>query len=453
MPCMHKTMNIYQAYLSHQKKTLNVYPLYVRQVMKKSQFPYRMCRITARLTYLTTDIPHLISTEALNNQRMATHESRVTTSIESLKILTPEKEHKEITDDSNESEMTPKEEHQEINDNSSEPEMTPKEEHLEINDDSSQPEMTLEEEYQVSKDEESNQPQITDVTNINATSDHSHNSQEDTLNVAETTKDTDTNNCDNDSNHPHGTLIERNKNNKNRTKHIRNKNNNNKSNMQRNKNNKSNKKHPRNNKHDKKKSKNKSENNVNRINKHDKKNNKNNNNETMTCTTWYNSAREGQCHSTLQNNDKTATMPWHDKESHKFTSAPEQTSKTAFMNDDMQNQYHKHRKKSRSDNGATQNRYPQSNGTGEKGVHIIKQLISKAAESRSDINLALLSYPLSSGLSPAQMLRQRHPDNLTGKAIPRPRHRTGSRRHAGTMLQTQIILRATCDPTQATDNR
>ncbi|XP_072332579.1 uncharacterized protein [Scyliorhinus torazame] len=356
-------------------------------------------------------------------------ESRETTSIEILKtltpekehhnpqqneivkILTPEKEHKEITDDSNEPEMTPKEEHQEINDNSSEPEMTPKEEYLEINDDSSEPEMTLEEEYQVSKEEESNPPQMTDVTNINATSDHSHNSQEDTLNVAETTKDTDANNCDNDSNHPHGTLIERNKNNINCKKHSRNKNNNsnNKNNMQRNKNDKSNKKHPRNNKHDKKKNKNKSENNENRINKRDKKKNKNgnnkndnennkdrndrnNNNETMTCTTWYNSARKGQCHSTLRNNDKTTNMPWHDKESQLFKSAPEKTGKTAFTNDDIQNQYHKHRKKSRSDNGATQNHYPQSNGTGEKGVNIIKRLISKAAESRSDINLALLSY-------------------------------------------------------------
>ncbi|XP_072338054.1 uncharacterized protein [Scyliorhinus torazame] len=96
-----------------------------------------------------------------------------------------------------------------------------------------------------------------------------------------------------------------------------------------------------------------------------------------------------------------------DGDSHEFTSAPEQTSKTAFTNDDIQNQCHKHKKRLRSDNGATQNRFPQSNGTGGKGVHIIIRLISKAAESRSDINLALLSYretPLSSGLSPAQML-------------------------------------------------
>ncbi|XP_072360658.1 uncharacterized protein [Scyliorhinus torazame] len=143
---------------------------------------------------------------------------------------------------------------------------------------------------------------------MSPTSDHSHNSQEETLNVTDATKDTDTNNCDNDSRHPHGTLIERNRN--NRKKHSGNKNNdsnikNYKHKNKNYKNNKHNKKHnkKRNNEHNEK-------NNKNRNNKHDENNNKNNNNETMTCTTWYNSAHEGQCHSTLQNNGKSTNMPW-----------------------------------------------------------------------------------------------------------------------------------------------
>lgn len=36
--------------------------------------------------------------------------------------------------------------------------------------------------------------------------------------------------------------------------------------------------------------------------------------------------------------------------------------------------------------------YAQSNGKAEKGVHILKQLVKKAADSNSDSSLALLSY-------------------------------------------------------------
>ncbi|GCB72887.1 hypothetical protein scyTo_0002237 [Scyliorhinus torazame] len=53
---------------------------------------------------------------------------------------------------------------------------------------------------------------------------------------------------------------------------------------------------------------------------------------------------------------------------------------------------------------------PQSNGKAEKGIHIVKQLLCKAADSGSDLNLAMLAYrttPLSTGLSPAQMLMNR----------------------------------------------
>ena len=54
--------------------------------------------------------------------------------------------------------------------------------------------------------------------------------------------------------------------------------------------------------------------------------------------------------------------------------------------------------------------YPQSNGKAEKGVHILKQLLKKAADSDSDPYLALLSYratPLECGLSPAELLMNR----------------------------------------------
>uniref|UniRef100_A0A8C6NY70 Integrase catalytic domain-containing protein n=1 Tax=Nothobranchius furzeri TaxID=105023 RepID=A0A8C6NY70_NOTFU len=54
--------------------------------------------------------------------------------------------------------------------------------------------------------------------------------------------------------------------------------------------------------------------------------------------------------------------------------------------------------------------YPQSDGQAEKGVHILKQLLSKAADSSSDPYLALLSYcasPLQNGLSPGELLMNR----------------------------------------------
>lgn len=54
--------------------------------------------------------------------------------------------------------------------------------------------------------------------------------------------------------------------------------------------------------------------------------------------------------------------------------------------------------------------YPQSNGKVEKEVHILKQLLKKAADSDSDPYLALLSYRashLQSGLSPAEPLMKR----------------------------------------------
>lgn len=54
--------------------------------------------------------------------------------------------------------------------------------------------------------------------------------------------------------------------------------------------------------------------------------------------------------------------------------------------------------------------HPQANGKAEKGVHIIKQLLKKAIDSKSDPYLALLSYraaPLECGLSPAELLMNR----------------------------------------------
>nr|AAI24691.1 Zgc:153522 [Danio rerio] len=54
--------------------------------------------------------------------------------------------------------------------------------------------------------------------------------------------------------------------------------------------------------------------------------------------------------------------------------------------------------------------YAQSNGQAEKGVHILKQLLKKAADSDSDPYLALLSYrasPLQRGFSPAELLMKR----------------------------------------------
>ncbi|KAK0147806.1 hypothetical protein N1851_012497 [Merluccius polli] len=54
--------------------------------------------------------------------------------------------------------------------------------------------------------------------------------------------------------------------------------------------------------------------------------------------------------------------------------------------------------------------YAQSNGQAEKGDHILKQLLKKAADSDSDPYLAILSYrasPLQCGLSPAELLMNR----------------------------------------------
>ncbi len=54
--------------------------------------------------------------------------------------------------------------------------------------------------------------------------------------------------------------------------------------------------------------------------------------------------------------------------------------------------------------------YPQSNGKVEKGVHIVKLLLKKAEDSRSDPYLALLNYrasPLEHGVSPAEILMRR----------------------------------------------
>uniref|UniRef100_A0A669DK63 Gypsy retrotransposon integrase-like protein 1 n=1 Tax=Oreochromis niloticus TaxID=8128 RepID=A0A669DK63_ORENI len=54
--------------------------------------------------------------------------------------------------------------------------------------------------------------------------------------------------------------------------------------------------------------------------------------------------------------------------------------------------------------------HPQSNGKAEKGVHIVKQLLKKAQDSKADPYLALLSYrasPLEHGKSPAEILMGR----------------------------------------------
>lgn len=54
--------------------------------------------------------------------------------------------------------------------------------------------------------------------------------------------------------------------------------------------------------------------------------------------------------------------------------------------------------------------HAQANGKAEKGVHIIKQILKKATDSKSDPYLALLSYraaPLECGLSPAELLMNR----------------------------------------------
>ncbi|GCB64208.1 hypothetical protein scyTo_0000248 [Scyliorhinus torazame] len=54
--------------------------------------------------------------------------------------------------------------------------------------------------------------------------------------------------------------------------------------------------------------------------------------------------------------------------------------------------------------------YPQCNGKAEKGVHVVKRLLCKAANAGSAFYLALLAYrsaQLSTGLSPAQLLMGR----------------------------------------------
>lgn len=54
--------------------------------------------------------------------------------------------------------------------------------------------------------------------------------------------------------------------------------------------------------------------------------------------------------------------------------------------------------------------HAQSNRKAEKGVHIVKQLLKKASDGKSDPYLALLSYratPLEHGASPAELLMNR----------------------------------------------
>ncbi|XP_040915366.1 uncharacterized protein K02A2.6-like [Toxotes jaculatrix] len=54
--------------------------------------------------------------------------------------------------------------------------------------------------------------------------------------------------------------------------------------------------------------------------------------------------------------------------------------------------------------------YPQANGQAEKGVQIVKRLLKKAIDSKTDPYLALLSYrasPLECGASPAELLMHR----------------------------------------------
>lgn len=51
--------------------------------------------------------------------------------------------------------------------------------------------------------------------------------------------------------------------------------------------------------------------------------------------------------------------------------------------------------------------YPQANGQVEKGVQIVKRLLKKAKDGKTDPHLALLSYraaPLACGASPAELL-------------------------------------------------
>uniref|UniRef100_A0A9J7YJQ8 Integrase catalytic domain-containing protein n=1 Tax=Cyprinus carpio carpio TaxID=630221 RepID=A0A9J7YJQ8_CYPCA len=51
--------------------------------------------------------------------------------------------------------------------------------------------------------------------------------------------------------------------------------------------------------------------------------------------------------------------------------------------------------------------YPQANGQAEKGVQIVKRLLKKAKDGKTDPHLALLSYraaPLECGASPAELL-------------------------------------------------
>ena len=54
--------------------------------------------------------------------------------------------------------------------------------------------------------------------------------------------------------------------------------------------------------------------------------------------------------------------------------------------------------------------YPKANGKTEKGVEIVKRLLKKAAETKSDRYLALLTYrssPLGCGASPSELLMNR----------------------------------------------
>lgn len=75
--------------------------------------------------------------------------------------------------------------------------------------------------------------------------------------------------------------------------------------------------------------------------------------------------------------------------------------------------------------------YPKANGKAEKGVEIVKRLLKKAAETKSDPYLALLTYrssPLACGASPAELLMNRKLRN-TLPQMPRKKNTVPKQKH------------------------
>lgn len=76
--------------------------------------------------------------------------------------------------------------------------------------------------------------------------------------------------------------------------------------------------------------------------------------------------------------------------------------------------------------------YPKANGKAEKGVEIVKRLLKKAAEAKSDPYLALLTYrssPLACGASPSELLMNRKLRNTLPQIPTKKKNTVAKQKH------------------------